>query len=41
MEQRGFWEHFLGKENDGTKTREPSGVDRSCRIYNHSTLGGE
>jgi hypothetical protein len=36
MEQRSLWEHFPGKENAGTKTREPSGTNHSCRIYNHS-----
>jgi hypothetical protein len=41
MEQKILWEHFPGKENDGTKTREPLGTNHSCRIYNHSTTGGE
>jgi hypothetical protein len=40
MEQRGLWEHFPGKENVGTKTREPSRTNHSGRIYNHSTTGG-
>jgi hypothetical protein len=41
MEQRSLWEHFPGKENDGTKTREPLGTIHSRGIHNHSTTGGE
>jgi hypothetical protein len=41
MEQISLWEHFPGKENAGTKTREPLGKIHSCRIHNHSATGGE
>jgi hypothetical protein len=41
MEQRSLWEHLPGKENVGTKTREPSGTNHSCRIYNQSASEGE